>query len=160
MCVFVSGSEKDLDNTLSLLGKIHKVRDFVIPVRDSLEKLEINGSKDTTLINPTMIKFIVENNPNFKEYFLYFEDFETYKIFIGTIVKEELSKRSNECFHKHISLGLGISIDFIPSELLSYFNSVEFPYNATVINYECTIYKDELECPVCDRFYSIKISGI
>uniref|UniRef100_A0A0N5BKJ2 F-box domain-containing protein n=1 Tax=Strongyloides papillosus TaxID=174720 RepID=A0A0N5BKJ2_STREA len=173
MCVAAGGSVKDLGNTLPLLEKIQKVRDlklffyfshksvpgdFIIPVRDSLEILEIIESKDTNIINPRMIKFIVENNPNLSKYLLKFDDFQTYKMVIGTIVKEELARRNNGCSHKSIVFYLDISNFEGISELLSYFNSEELPYNdADTIPDDYFLYLNELECPVCGEFDKILI---
>uniref|UniRef100_A0A0K0EWE3 F-box domain-containing protein n=1 Tax=Strongyloides venezuelensis TaxID=75913 RepID=A0A0K0EWE3_STRVS len=170
--VTIRSYDKDHGNTLSFLQKIQNVenllldlnfshlnvpRDFVIPVRNSLKSIVIRKSRNMTFINKRMIKYIVENNPDLEEYKLSLNDFKTYKMAIKTIVKEELSRGNNGCFHKRISIDLGIFSDGARSELLRYFYSVEFPYNGTNIQSRSHIYKGKLECFVCGKFDSIKI---
>uniref|UniRef100_A0A0N5BZT0 F-box domain-containing protein n=1 Tax=Strongyloides papillosus TaxID=174720 RepID=A0A0N5BZT0_STREA len=131
LCVTVRNCGKDVNNTLSFLRKIQNVerlmldlhfphinipRDFIIPVRNSLKMLDICEDNDTAFINPRMIKYIVENNPNLCHYRFELDNFETYKMVIETVVKEELSRSYNGCFHRGISLFLGISSGEVLSE--------------------------------------------
>uniref|UniRef100_A0A0K0FGS7 F-box domain-containing protein n=1 Tax=Strongyloides venezuelensis TaxID=75913 RepID=A0A0K0FGS7_STRVS len=173
MDIFARGSESDIGDALAFLRKIRNVKDlqisfhfpnenvpsdFIIPVRNSLEVLEIKESKGTTLINPTMIKYIVKNNPNLKTYILHFEDFQTYKMVIGTVVKEELSRRSNGCSHRGITFYVDTSIFEEIPELMNYFYSDELPYNdADTIPDYYLLYLNVLDCLLCGGFDSIKI---
>uniref|UniRef100_A0A0K0G201 Phage protein n=1 Tax=Strongyloides venezuelensis TaxID=75913 RepID=A0A0K0G201_STRVS len=107
-----------------------------------------------------MIKYFVENNPDLDKYVLYLETFKTYKMVVETIVKEKLSRRCNDCSHKHVSLFLDTRDFDEIFELLCYFNSEEFPYNGSTNEFEDFLYDGSLECPVCGGFDSIKIYDV
>uniref|UniRef100_A0A0K0EWE0 F-box domain-containing protein n=1 Tax=Strongyloides venezuelensis TaxID=75913 RepID=A0A0K0EWE0_STRVS len=173
ICVTAKNSQEDLGNTLLFLQKIQNVvdlalqlhlpclnvsKDFVIPVRNSLVSILIRERENTAFINSKMIKYIVENNPLLNIYFLSLNNFETYKMVIETIVKRELSRRKNNCFHRDISIGYDISRREALSQLLGYFYSEEFPYNNGIIQDECILYYGNLKCSVCGGFDSIEIS--
>uniref|UniRef100_A0A0N5B299 F-box domain-containing protein n=1 Tax=Strongyloides papillosus TaxID=174720 RepID=A0A0N5B299_STREA len=169
----VRDSDKNFDDILSFLQKIQNVgllylhlplphqnvpRDFIIPVRNSLEILDIYERDDTAFFNPRIIKYIVENNPDLRLYILSFDNFKTYKMVIGTILKGVLSKRNNSCLHNCITLSFDLFKFEETSELLSYLYSEEFPYNATNnMRKENILYTGELRCPVCGKFDSIEI---
>uniref|UniRef100_A0A0N5BUU6 Arginine decarboxylase n=1 Tax=Strongyloides papillosus TaxID=174720 RepID=A0A0N5BUU6_STREA len=132
-------------------------KDFIIPVRNSMKSIFIHEVENTAFVNLKMIKYMVENNPDLCKFNLYFSSLETYRMVVETIVQEELSRSNKDCLHKHISLGLGISRDDDPSELLNYLNSGEFPYNFTHGEYD--LYEGTLECPACGGVDSIEILG-
>uniref|UniRef100_A0A0K0FGS4 Uncharacterized protein n=1 Tax=Strongyloides venezuelensis TaxID=75913 RepID=A0A0K0FGS4_STRVS len=78
---------------------------------------------------------------------------------IETFVNEVLSKKNNGCLHKYIRFILYFSKFERVSELLSYFNSEDFPYNATDDNQEkSTLFTGELRCPVCGEIDKVEIS--
>uniref|UniRef100_A0A0K0EWE1 F-box domain-containing protein n=1 Tax=Strongyloides venezuelensis TaxID=75913 RepID=A0A0K0EWE1_STRVS len=171
--IFVTAKncQNDLDNTLLFLQKIKNTRflsldlyfphlnipkDFVIPVENSLKSIRIYERENTAFVNSRMIEYIVENNPYLDGYRLSFNNFETYKMVIETIVKGELSRRNNGCFHKYITLYLGFSSHEVFPELLRYFYSEEFPYIGTDTEDENS-FNGHLGCLVCGKFDSIKI---
>uniref|UniRef100_A0A0K0EWD9 F-box domain-containing protein n=1 Tax=Strongyloides venezuelensis TaxID=75913 RepID=A0A0K0EWD9_STRVS len=173
--------EKDLDNTLSFLENIQNVehlelnlcfsnlnvpKDFIIPVRNSLNSIVIHEKANTVFVNSRMIEYIVENNPNLEEYNFFLNNFENYKMIIETVVRRKLSKRDNRCFHKSICLRFGISSYETFFELSNYDYSGNLPYNHSRISnllfdnsIEVTFYNGYLECPVCGEFDSIEICG-
>uniref|UniRef100_A0A0K0EYK5 F-box domain-containing protein n=1 Tax=Strongyloides venezuelensis TaxID=75913 RepID=A0A0K0EYK5_STRVS len=173
ICLYVSNSEEDIGNTLSFLEKVQNVevlelclhlphinipKDFIIPVKNSLEVIDIWEEGDTAFVNPRMIKHIVENNPDLCGFKFTLNNFETYKMIIDTIVEGELSRRTKGCLHRHITLILCISSDEASFELLNYFDSEEFPYSRTNIRQEGDIlYIGRLVCPVCGRFDTISV---
>uniref|UniRef100_A0A0N5BZS9 F-box domain-containing protein n=1 Tax=Strongyloides papillosus TaxID=174720 RepID=A0A0N5BZS9_STREA len=171
--IFVTAKncKDDLDNTLLFLQKIKNTRflsldlyfphlivpkDFVIPVKNSLRSIRLHERENTAFVNSRMIEYIVENNPILDGYRLSFNNFETYKMVIETIVKGELSRRNSGCLHKYITLYLSFSSHEVFPELLRYFYSEEFPYIGTDIEDENS-FNGDLGCPVCGKFDSIKI---
>uniref|UniRef100_A0A0N5BML3 F-box domain-containing protein n=1 Tax=Strongyloides papillosus TaxID=174720 RepID=A0A0N5BML3_STREA len=173
ICLYVSNSEEDIGNTFSFLEKIQNVgclelilhlphlnvsKDFIIPVRNSLEALDIWEEGDTAFVNPRMIKYIVENNPDLCEFRFTLSSLETYKMVIETIVKGELARRNNGCLHRHISLFLCFSSVETSFELLSYLNSEEFPYSGTnTMQEEDILYIGRFDCPVCGEFDTVGV---
>uniref|UniRef100_A0A0K0G065 Nucleic acid-binding protein n=1 Tax=Strongyloides venezuelensis TaxID=75913 RepID=A0A0K0G065_STRVS len=79
-----------------------------------------------------MMEYTIENNTDLCEFKLSLSSSETYKITIRTIVERELSRRNDGCWHRNIKVHL---------------------------DDEGIVCKGYLECPVCGRFDSIKISG-
>uniref|UniRef100_A0A0N5BYS2 F-box domain-containing protein n=1 Tax=Strongyloides papillosus TaxID=174720 RepID=A0A0N5BYS2_STREA len=171
--VAVNGSEENIGDTLSFLQKVQNVkslglqfffgyqsilRDLIVPVRNSLEVLDIFENEQTLFVNSRMMGYIIENNPDLYKYNLSLSSFETYKMVIEKIVNEEMSRRNSGCFHKSIYLQLVLFCEDTLSELLSYFYSEEFPYNETTMRDERIFYYGKLECPVCGEIDSIEIS--
>uniref|UniRef100_A0A0K0EWE2 F-box domain-containing protein n=1 Tax=Strongyloides venezuelensis TaxID=75913 RepID=A0A0K0EWE2_STRVS len=165
---------KDPGNTLSFLQKIQKVkklkldlrfpyikisRDFIIPVKNSLLELEIEESLNTAFINPRMINYFVENNPNLTSYYLCYEKFGPLKMVIETIAKAELSRRNNGCFHREIFIRIEYGTDEILFALIRYFYSEQFPYKSRYVQPGVILYKGKSKCPVCGEFDIIAIAN-
>uniref|UniRef100_A0A0N5BX27 F-box domain-containing protein n=1 Tax=Strongyloides papillosus TaxID=174720 RepID=A0A0N5BX27_STREA len=170
--VHAGNSEKDLGNTLSFLQKVQNVdyleldlrfphlnvpKDFFIPVTNSLGSLVIREGENTTFINSRMVDYFVGNNPGLCGYYLSLNNFQTFRMVIGTIARGELSRRINGCLHREISLGIDSSRHELLLEILGYFGSEEFPYIGDIILDEHILFEGSLECPVCGEFDSITI---